>query len=286
MGVERAVKDVLLAAERRSRPARGVFGTLPDFLNIGVQKSGTTSLHQYLAQHPNVAMPRIGKELHFFDLNYGHRASWYKWYFPSVWSRQYRTRVRRQPLVAGECTPYYLANPLVPGRVKQLVPNAKLIALLRNPIDRAFSDYHHNVNKDREPLTFEQAIDQEDDRVGGERERLARDPSYVSLVHQRYAYTQQGHYADQLLEWMTHFRREQFLILNSERFFEDPSAVMQDVCRFLEIPDFALAEYPVFNAQASGNMAAATRARLVDHFRPHNERLYDLLGVDYGWDAP
>jgi|SRR5690242_3518862 len=120
---------------------------LPHFLIIGAQRCGTTSLFEYLARHPDVAPPSA-KELHFFDSEYHKGDAWYRERFPSL----------RNGFITGEATPYYIFHPHTPTRVRDWNSKVKLIVLLRNPVDRAYSHYHHEVRLGTESLDFETAL--------------------------------------------------------------------------------------------------------------------------------
>src|SRR5439155_17110919 len=179
---------------------------LPDFLIIGAQKAGTTAHYSYLRQHPAVAGPPW-KEVSFFDRHFSRGEAWYRGNFPNA--------LRARGLV-GEASPSYLFHPLAPERVDALLPDAKLIALVLTPVDRAFSQYQSEVALGREPLSFEDALAAEDERLRGEEERLRADPGYFSHAWWNYTYRARGRYAEQVERWLAAFRREQLLILPSE----------------------------------------------------------------------
>src|SRR5690348_6863383 len=133
---------------------------LPDFLVIGTQRGGTTSLYHYLQAHESIAPSSI-KEIHFFDRKYARGLAWYRGHFPTGAEKWYAQRLRRQAFVTGEASPVYLFHPHVPARVKQALPAVKLIVLLRNPVDRAYSQYYHAVELGLETRPFEEAIGDE-----------------------------------------------------------------------------------------------------------------------------
>jgi Sulfotransferase domain len=257
---------------------------LPDFIIIGAQKGGTTSLYHYLAQHPSVA-PALKKEVHFFDSNFSKGLRWYRAQFSSSFYRYYAKNVWRRDLITGEASPYYILHPQTPKRVFETVPEAKLIVLLRSPVDRAYSHYQHNVRKRREPLSFEEAIKAEPDRLRGECEKMLADENYVSFNHSKYSYLARGIYLDQLKMWLNFFPREQLLVLKSEDFFANPAVIYRQVLEFLNLPDWELKTYETYFAGCyRTTMAPSTRKYLVDYFAPHNQRLYQYLGMDWGWD--
>jgi hypothetical protein len=257
---------------------------LPDFLVIGAQKCGTTALYAYLRWHPQITGP-AWKEVSYFDRHYRRGEGWYRGQFPStprLWLAGRRSG--RTPLV-GEASPSYVLHPSAPERVRALLPDARLVLLLRDPVDRALSHYHHEVALGREPLSFEEAIDREPERLEGELGRLG-DPTYFSRPWWDYTYLARGRYAEQLERWLELFPREQLLALPSERLRERPAEAYARVLAFLGADPFELADFPPIFEREYAPMQAGTRARLEEYFAPHNERLYALLGEDFGWSRP
>ena len=147
---------------------------LPDFVIIGAMKSGTTSLYSFIVKHPAVA-PAAKKELHYFSVQYARGELWYRSNFPTNLSRCIFYKKTSQRLHSGEASPLYLFYPLVPGRMKKTLPDVKLIVILRNPVDRAYSHYYHSLRSNIEPMSFEKAVELEGERCAGEREQLIRD---------------------------------------------------------------------------------------------------------------
>ncbi len=257
-------------------------GKLPDFLIIGAQKGGTTSLFNYLMQHPDVASPTT-REIHYFDANYARGEEWYRSFFPPLAQGGLSAAPGVASRMTGESTPYYLFHPRVPERASRLFPRVKLLLLLRNPVDRAYSHYQMMVLKGREELSFEDAIEREPDRLRGEEERLLADGGYVSLAHRRHSYVARGLYADQIARWAQHFPGEQMLILKAEDLFAEPVAIFREVSEFLGLSPWQLDDHEAYHSGAYAEMRPATRLRLLDYFAPHNRRLYDALGRDLGW---
>lgn len=259
------------------------FRLLPDYLIIGAQRAGTTSLFKYLVQHPAVGRPFLGKGAHFFDTNYSADLDTYRAYFPTAAYKWYVKASRRMDAVTGEGSPYYLAHPHAPYRIAETLPDVKLIALLRDPVERAYSHYHHEVARGFEDLSFDEALEREPTRLAGEVERMRADPAYNSFAFQHHSYLSRGRYAEQLEVWYSLFPKEQILVLRSEDLFADPERTYIDVLRFLGLPALPLREYEAFNPRTYTGMSSETRRRLVDYFADPNERLYDLVGVDFGW---
>lgn len=258
---------------------------MPDFIIVGVQKGGTTSLYKYLIEHPNIA-PIYVKEPHFFDIYFHKGIGWYRSHFPTAVEKYYARHIQKHDLITGEASPYYLIHPLAPKRIAKTLPKAKLIVLLRNPIDRAYSQYQHQRRQPGvEPLSFEEAIECEEQRLANEVEKLARDEKYVSFNHRHYSYLARSTYIDQLPGWMSTFPKEQLLILKSEDLYTDPSSIVKQTLEFLNIPQVEQAkQYKPFNEARYTPMEPATRERLVAYFKPLNARLYEFVGRDFGWD--
>jgi hypothetical protein len=246
---------------------------LPSFLILGAQKAGTTALYAYLRRHPQITGPSW-KEVSFFDRHFARGEAWYRGNFPNV--------LRARGLV-GEASPSYLFHPLAPERVAQLVPGARLVALVRNPADRAFSHYQHEVALGREDLSFEQALEAEDERLRGEEERLLADPAYFSHAWWNYTYRTRGRYAEQLERWLARFPREQLLILPSDDLLLEPQRAHARVLEFLGAPPHRLESYPRVFGRQYAPMNPDTRAHLTSEFEGQNRRLYALIGRDLGW---
>ncbi len=274
-----------LLAKRALSPKRPGFGRFigrgkrPDFLIIGAQKGGTTSLYGYLAAHRHVSAA-LTKEVHYFDFHYSCGDAWYRAHFaPAVW-----LRARRQ--LTGEASPGYLYNPYTPARVAACVPDAKLIVMLRNPVERAFSHYQMSVRRGRESLPFGEALDREAERLLGERRRLGVQAAFAQGPgHRNHSYLARGHYAEQLEGWLEHFSRDQLLVLESERFFAAPEQVHAETMHFLGLPHHPLPHYRNLNGWGRAQGVAAFRARLETYFRPHNAWLENLLGRPL-WGSP
>lgn len=281
----RKVKDVYRQA---TYPLR----ILPDFIIPGVQKCGTTSLYNYLIEHPNIISARR-KEINFFDEHYQKGTSWYRAQFPTAMQKYYVEHIRKQDFITGEASPQYLLYPHTAEKVARLVPQAKIIILLRDPVERAYSHYRHNRRMGHETLSFEEAIDLEEERTREGKKRAEADENFHDFRFQRASYLGRGIYIDQLPRWMSIFPREQFLIIHSEDLFAAPAEVFKQTLSFLDVPVFepeALKKgYKQHNKAkdtdtTSKKIEPAVRKRLIEYFAPYNERLYTFLGVDFGWE--
>jgi hypothetical protein len=186
--------------------------------------------------------------------------------------------------ITGESSPYYLYHPKVAKRIARVLPKVKLIAMLRNPVDRAISHYYHEVKKHRETLSFERAIEIEEERISGEFRKLLNDEFYHSPIYQWYSYKKRGIYIDQIIEYEKYFSRDQILILKSEEFFEYTTEVLQQIFRFLEVDAiFKVKDISPKNVGNYGKVDKKLHERLKSYFEPHNRRLYEHLNRDFGW---
>lgn len=247
---------------------------VPHFVIIGTQKGGTSSLYQYVTQHPHVAAA-VQKELHYYDIHFAKGMDWYRSQFP----------LPLPPgMITGESSPYYLFHPHVAKRMKETIPHVKIITLLRNPVERAFSHYQMYKRIGVETLSFEEAIEREEARILPGLQQMMVDPMHFSREHQVYSYLARGLYADQLTRWYKHFDRERILVIKSEDFFSNTAAAYREVRAFLQLSEWEPPQFQPFNQREDqSSMHPHTYQELCSYFRPHNERLYELLGYDLGW---
>jgi hypothetical protein len=281
------VADIAAALRsRRAKAARRIArirgnGALPGFVVIGAQRCGTTSLFAMLSRHPAIGTP-FRKEIHFFDREeYGRGERFYRSFFPSA-----QRMARRGELLTGEATPDYVFHPLGATRVSAMLPDARFVVLLRDPVVRAWSHWSLHATRGREPLPFEDAIAAETERVAGERERILADPAHPATTYLRYSYLERGDYAPQLEEWFARIARERFLVIVSEEFFSDPLATLRDVETFLGLPRWdapGSVEHRHAIGGGAAEMAPETRRRLQEHFAPRIRRAEELLGRDLPW---
>ena len=261
------------------------FRSMPDFIIIGAAKCGTSSLYQYLIQHPNIKSA-FQKEPSFFNKYFDKDLTWYRSNFP----------IHRQDFITGEASPGYISYPPAPQRIAKLIPSVKLILLLRNPVDRACSFYYHKLkflgNKD--PLSFEEAIKQEPIRLNlnSELRKIIDDEKcynredyyYLHKKYYHHTYLCNSIYIDYIKHWLRFFPKKQLLILKSEDLFEDPRATYARVLEFLNLPEWDLKKYKKYNPNQYQKMDSATRDYLIDYFKPHNKMLYEYLGTNFNWD--
>jgi hypothetical protein len=276
------VRELLVRYGERTSDRR----PLPDFLVIGTKRGGTTSLWRYLIQHPLV--PRLfpawnTKTSHYFEDNWTRGEAWYRSHFPTGKQRAALERRHGGPVRAGEAAPLYMFHPLAAARVASVIPGVKLIVLLRDPVERAYSHWKERRTEGREPLGFADALAAEPARTAGERDRLVADPAYVSEAYDWYSYRARGRYLEHLEPWLSRFRRDQFFFLPSETFYRAPAESYARVLSFVGLPPYKLPSYDVFNDRPSRGMDDAVRAELTEYYRPHNAALAQRLGLSFDW---
>ncbi|MDQ6660254.1 MAG: sulfotransferase domain-containing protein [Chloroflexota bacterium] len=270
------------------RGATSSLRLLPDFLVIGTQRGGTTSLYHYLKAHPDIELATT-VDTHFFDKKYSKGLGWYRGHFPTTLEKYAAERLRKRPFVTGEACSSYLFYPHTPARVAKVLPQVKIIVFLRNPVDRAYSQYFHARELGHEKLSFEESIQDELERTAREREKILRNENYYSNDYMQRSYLSRGIYLDQLQNWMKFFPREQFLLLKTEDYYSDPASTFKKVLTFLNVPeaepqvrkkDFKEYKHNTYYTQ----MDSALRERLGEYFKPHNAHLCEFLGMNFDWD--
>lgn len=279
---------------QRSRIARGrvrvrqVAGrrrSLPDALIIGAQRCGTSSLYKYLGMHPDV-VPPLRKETQYFSRYYSRGANWYRAHFPVEAMKRTRKARRSTGVLTFEATPDYLLDPRSADRAAALLPNARVIVLVRDPVDRAYSHYHHMRRLGFESLPFERAIAVEHQRITTDLRLLASNPNHQANQLLRYSYLMRGHYAEQLTRWASRYPNERILIVHSAELFAKPEDVFEEILSFLGLRSWAPKQFRNFSARDGDRqtpMDPSTRNRLIQHFDPHNRRLFDAIGRELPW---
>lgn len=274
-----ALASRCLAALRHGpRRATGRWRRLPDFLVLGAQRAGTTSLAQALGALPGVFLAHA-KEVHHFDFRHHLGLDAYRAHFPLRGDPRWK--------VVGEATPYYLFHPAVPERVARALPGVRLICVLRDPVERAWSHYHHERRHGFEPIAdAAAALDAEAGRLAGEEERLLADPMAFSAAHNHHSYLARGDYAPQLRRWLDWHPRERLHVLRAEDLFDDPARGLAGIASFLGLPAPDATRLPHLNGTRKADMPAALRARLERHFAPLERELERVLGRPMGWRGP
>lgn len=274
------VKTTARRIIQQYRQASWRLRSLPDFIIIGAQKSGTTSLYSCLGQHPQI-FPPGRKEVHYFDGgrhpgtdNFEKGEKWYRAHFPLRLSMGAGARTF-------EASPLYMLNPLVPERIFNALPGARLIAVLRNPTERAISHYFHEKRQGRESLPIMEAMQQEEQRM----EPVVAGKDYNSNTFIHCSYKRRGLYKQQLEGFLGFFPRQQILVLSSDEFFGKPDNTLKKVFDFVGVDTGFRAETTRLRNVGSNKREVSPDVYdyLNGYFLPHNEALYELLGEDYGW---
>ena len=256
---------------------------LPDVLVVGTQRGGTTSLFRTLRQHPDFVGPVLRKGVHYFDVEYAHGPRWYRSHFPLRRTAARRRRGRTGPPVVGEASPYYMSHPLAAERMARDLPGIRLVAMLRDPVERAYSAHAHELARGFETEPFARAVELEESRLAGELDRTLADPTYQSHALRHHAYLARGRYAEQLErlgEWVP---RDRILVVDSHHFFTEPEAEYARLLEFLGLPEWPETRFERHNARPRSKLDEALRTELEAYFAPHDQRLADWLGRPPAW---
>jgi hypothetical protein len=187
--------------------------------------------------------------------------------------------------ITGEASPYYLFHPLAPGRIARALPEVRLIAVLRDPAERAYSQYQFERRHGFEDLPLAEALDREPERLAGEAERMLREPGYESFAYRHHGYLARGRYAEQLERLFELVPPARVLLLQSEALLADPDAVLARVWSFLDLPPYTLRRTRRLDAGSYDPMPDDVRDRLRRYYGGHNQRLRQLTGIDFAWPA-
>lgn len=256
---------------------------LPDVVLAGVQRSGTTALFEALYRLPMVERPRRGKGSHYFSYNYHRGWEWFQSQFPTRrWADLVELRHGHRLFCFDAC-PYYLFHPFAIERMAQALPDVNVLVMLRDPVRRAESHYHHSVRHGHETMPFADALAAEDRRLAGEDDRMQQDWTYWSHSHEHHSYVSKGRYVDQIERLLRHYPSEQVMIVQSEAFYRDPDSVLADVTTWLGLPAVELAGSDDRNGHEYTKMDRAVREQLIAVYREPNERLFELIGRRFDW---
>lgn len=261
------------------RPAQ----RLPDALIIGVKKSGTRALLEFIRLHPDVRA--AGSEIHFFDRHYGRGFNWYRKRMPPTLEGQ----------ITMEKTPSYFITREVPGRVKKMNPATRLLVVVRDPVTRAISDYTQAASK---KYAYEIKRFEDLAFING---------SVWGTVDTTWGPVRIGVYAHHLEYWLRYFPLGQMLFVSGERLIVDPAAEMARVQDFLGLKRVVTEKHFYFNAtkgfpclmksegRSTPHCLGKTKGRnhphirptaldrLREFYRPFNLRFYQITGINFGW---
>jgi hypothetical protein len=256
---------------------------LPTVLIVGAQRCGTTSMFKTLVQHPLVLPPLWRKGIHYFDKNYERGLDWYRGHFPLEASMRRAGRQAGANPLTLESSPYYMFHATAPQRIARDLPGVKLLVLLRDPVERAYSAHAHELARGYETELFERAVELEPQRLEAEVERMKTDSSYDSHHVQHNAYLARGRYIEQLARLESLFGREAIHVVDSGDFFSEPEPVFAQVTSFLGLPSVEGIAFERHNARPRSAMDADLRRRLDDYFLPWDSELTSWLGKPPSW---
>ena len=181
-----------------------------------------------------------------------------------------------------DVTPFYIYNPLVARRISESFPKAKIISNLRNPIDRAYSNYIIMLQDGDTTKTFEEMVHMAMDELEKNKSRLNDEAYIVDTYYENIL--ARGFYANQLEIWFEKFQKKQLLMIPSEDLAQKPDQVLRKVFEFLNIPYFKIKDFTKQNKREYPPMKDETRKLLTEFYKPHNEKLYSLINQHYDWD--
>jgi len=251
-----------------------------DFLIIGTRRAGSSSFYRDMLQHPQI-VSAYKDDTNFFDLHYSKGLEWYVRQFPLL--SEYSEQTRPSGNITGEASPHYMFHPLVAERVKRHYPQMKLIVILRNPTDRAYSHFRHAVENGHEHLSFNDALRVEAKRLERGRFNLEDNPFHEAAAARHNTYISHGYYAQQLRTWFRHFDKSHFLVIRTEDYFTNPQPEIAKAFAFL-----GLSPLPAIRAEARTvdpyeRLRSETRSIVDNLYRRPNEELCHLLGWQRAW---
>ena len=266
----------------------GPFHILPDFVVIGPGHCGTTSMVElYLRSNPNI-LPSKNKEIFYFDINYKKSINWYKLFFPTIFTKIFR-RLRGKKTLTCEATPNYFFHPYAPKNMKKIIPNVKIVLMLRNPVNRTISNYRSQVRMGRQKLTFEKALERESELYEQEYAKFLKNKDLAKDVDTTISYVARSRYVEALERFLEHFDKKQILFMNSDEYFKNPIKEYNRILSFLGLPSH--------EPKITGNrgisppglykdpeISQTTKDSLKKYFEPWNKRLFDLIDEKFDWD--
>ncbi|MCC5917609.1 MAG: sulfotransferase [Cryomorphaceae bacterium] len=246
----------------------------PDFIIVGAQKAGTSSLYEALCSHPEIEAAQ-NKEIHFFDFNYENGKEWYQ-----------EQLQRAQGKKCGEASPFYIYHPKVAERIAEMYPKVKLIFLFRDPAARAVSHFRMNVADGTENLSPLQAMVAEENRV---LEAMKKGESWDTpdSAFQHFTYKSRGHYEEQWLRFSKHFSRSQMFALRLEDLVSDTETCLNALAKFIGVKSHNWGEFPRLNStEDSGQYEGYAQRYLEVYFEPHYAKMKTIIPLAVGsWET-
>ena len=282
-GVPASIREPVKLTVKRWGRATANLRMLPNTFIVGGQRCGTTSLFRYLTQHPSVTGPMLEKGVHYFDTQYDEELDWYRSHFPTMRSARLSRQKNGCDLRVVDSAPYYLFHPMVAARIAEVAPDAKIIAVLRDPVTRALSHHNHEVKRGFELETFKRAIELEKERLDGEVDKMAAHRSYVSYAHQHFSYVARGHYEKQLQRYDILFGAENVMVIRAVDLESNTAATVGRVLSFLDIPVLGTIKFPRFNSRSYPSMDPDIESQLRETFTPTDAAMANRFEKDVPW---
>ena len=258
----------------------GFIRVIPDFLVIGAKRCGTTSLYQHLPEHPCISKSPYDN-MGFFNDNFHLGVNWYKSFFPTTFTRK-KIKSKFGNFLAFDVTTKYMEEESTANNVYQTKPNMKIIIILRNPVDRAYSQYHLSVRQTAERRSFEDVVEENMNRLNKEsHEHYKIKPKFSAKEDN---YLKKGLYALQLRYWLKIFPRENILIVSTEEFESNQQIIYNKIFEFLNISKFEVKNTKKMEKGNYPPIKSETRNLLLDYFRSHNHELFELINIKFDWD--
>ena len=281
----RAPRPVKRAGRRLSVAVGRVTSDLrmtPSFLLAGAQRCGTTSLYRALVSHPAVLPPVHHKGVNYFDVGYQKGWAWYQAHFP-VRALAAMRNGSAGPPITFDASGYYMYHPHAPARFAADLPDVKVLVVLRDPIERAWSAFKHETARGFETESFTRALELEDERVEADLARMESDPHAEGFSHRHHSYRRRGQYVEQLQRIVDVVPRERLLVLDSQDFFTRPHEEFSRVTEFLGLPHHEPEKFDRWNARPGSEVDPAARAWLARRLAPYDEALTTFLGEQPSW---
>ena len=258
----------------------GSIRVLPDFLVIGAKRCGTTSLFYHLPEHPCISKSPHDN-MGFFNDNFHLGVNWYKSFFPTIFTRN-KIKSEFGNFLAFDVTTTYMEEESTANNVYQIKPNMKIIVILRNPVDRAYSQYHLSLREKAEKRSFEDAMEENMNELNKEsHERYEIKPKFSVEENN---YLKKSLYAQQLRHWLNIFPMESMLILSTEEFESKQQVIYNKIFEFLNISQFEVKNTEKMEKGSYPQMKSETRSLLLDYFRSHNNELFKLINKKFDWE--
>jgi hypothetical protein len=267
--------------DRKFRGLTSPLRVLPDFIVIGVGRGGTTSLYNYLNQH-NCIQKSSYDEIGFFDDNFHLGVNWYRSMFPTKYEKQ-KIIKKFGKFLTYDVTPWYIRRPWTANRIKTLLPSAKIISVLRNPVDRTYSHYHLTCREKGTTKSFEEIIEEDIKKIDNYDGNLKNSQKYYEDFVQN-SHIARGFYLEQLENWFTVFNKENILIISSEDLANHTQKTMDYVFNFLNIEDQVIPNLEKVNVAKYPKMKEKTRKILENYFFEYNENLFKKIGKHFTWN--